>query len=129
MPRHIVEVHTFTHTCPADPQPHAVDTWRALIDTIRTGACTNPQPVHTGDGVVIVDCGTLLPRDRCCPACTVTITIQASFTTHLGPEPVHTSTAARGVLPAPCRVCGMPVAAIFADTGRHPSCIAPRGRR
>ncbi len=29
MPRHIVEVHTFTHTCPADPQPHAVDTWRA----------------------------------------------------------------------------------------------------
>jgi hypothetical protein len=63
------------------------------------------------------------------PACTVTIEVQAEFTTDLGPEPVSSTRASPGVLPNPCPVCGLPVAAIFADTGRHLLCGSLRWRR
>jgi hypothetical protein len=128
VPRHIVEIHAMTHTCPANPEPHAVDTWQALIETIPTGPCQDPRKVHLDDGsVALVDCATVLPPDRCCLACTVTIEVQAEFTTHLGPEPVSTTRAQSGNLPKPCPVCGFPVAAIFADTGQHLTCT-PRPR-
>jgi hypothetical protein len=130
MPRHIVETHTFTHTCPGNPEPHAVDTWRALIATIPTGPCTNPSKHYRADGSIeLVDCDKVLPPDRCCPGCAVTIEVQAAFVTDLGEEPPCTDRAPDGLLPKPCPICGLPVAAIFADTGRHIVCGPPRGRR
>jgi hypothetical protein len=130
MPRHIVEVHTFTHTCPANLEPHPVDTWRALIATIPTGPCLKPRKAHRSDGTVeLVDCGAVLPPDKCCEACAVSVEIRTAFTTDLGEEPVGADPAPNGLLPKPCPVCGLPVGAIFADTGQHIVCDPPRGRR
>jgi hypothetical protein len=85
VPRHVIEVHTYTHTCPGDPQVHVVETWRALVETIHT-PCVNPQPIQSTRGVVYVDCGRLVRSDLRCEACTVVIDVSYASTTHLGYE-------------------------------------------
>lgn len=122
MPRHIVEVHTLTHTCPADPEPHVTDTWRALLDTIPTGPCTSPQTIHSGSVARVVDCGTVLPAHRHCDGCRVEVEVKTALTTHVGEELATVGHAAGGLLRNPCPTCGLPVSAIFADTGRHMLC-------
>src|SRR5882757_3353742 len=102
MPHHIVDVHTLTHTCPAHPEPHIVDTWRSLVDTIPGEPCTNPREITSGARTVLVDCRHVLPAERRCPACTVTITIRTTTTTHLGDEPVGADHTPDGLLPKPC---------------------------
>jgi hypothetical protein len=122
VPRHIVEVHTLTHTCPADPEPHVTDTWRALLETIITGPCTQPQTIHNGSIARLVDCGTILPAYRHCDGCRVEVEVKTALTTHLGEEPITTGHGAIGLLRDPCPVCGLAVSAIFSDTGRHVLC-------
>jgi hypothetical protein len=129
MPHHIVDVHTLTHTCPGNPEPHVVETWRSLVDTIAGSPCTNPRVIYSGPATALVDCRGILPPDRQCPACTVTITIRTTTTTHLGPEPVGTEHTPNGMLSNSCPRCGLPVSAILADTGRHLLCHSPGGDR
>jgi hypothetical protein len=129
MPHHVVDVHTLTHTCSADPQPHVVDTWRSLVDTPAYGPCTNPCQVSSGRVTRLVDCRHVLPPGRHCSACTVTIIIRTVTTTHLGEELICTARVRDGLLPDPCPDCGLPVSAIFADTGRHILCHPPAGDR
>ena len=122
MPQHVIDVHHLTHTCAGDPEPHVVETWRSVVDTSGTGTCRAPQQLIAAAGVEWVDCGRVLAADRRCVACTVVITTRYEFWTDLGPELACNERVPAGLLPQPCPTCGLPVAALFADTGRHLLC-------
>ena len=66
MPHHVIEVHTFTHTCRGNPLVHVIETWRALVETTHT-PCTNPQRVELPNTVTYVDCGRVLRPEQRCP--------------------------------------------------------------
>jgi hypothetical protein len=129
MPQYLIELHVFTHTCRADPRPHVVEIARLLKDTISTGVCTNPQTFTVDGTATTIDCGRTVPHDRRCPACSVTVTVVSTVTRDLGHQEGHPAIAQDGLLPDPCPRCGLAVAAIFADTGRHVLCNRRRGRR
>ncbi|MEU4694337.1 hypothetical protein [Actinoplanes sp. NPDC023714] len=86
-----VAIHQVTHICPANPEPHVVDTRRVIVALIPGGPCRQPINVRLNDVTVPVACGRRLPTDRQCPACKV-IVIQDRdvIITHLGYEgPQH----------------------------------------
>ena len=129
MPRYTINVHTLTHVCAAESEPHVVDTWRSIVDVDYWGPCLNPRTIRCGDRVVQVDCGSIAPARDQCGTCRVTILVHNETTVDLGPEATCACPAHSGVLPQLCPVCGVPVAAIFADTGQHPGCEPRRGAR
>ena len=86
MPHYIIDVHHYTHTCPADPDPHIVHTRRTIVATEPGGPCTRPVTIHTNAEPVVVACARALPPPQHCPACRVTVTIRHTHTTHDGPE-------------------------------------------
>ena len=79
-----VDIHQYTHTCPADPEPHAIDIRRRIVATLDGGPCRNPITVRSGDTVAVIACGRHEPHDRQCPACQVTVIERSITTTHLG---------------------------------------------
>jgi hypothetical protein len=90
-----VDVHQVTHTCPADPQPHPIDTRRTIVAAIDGGPCRNPITVRSGDTVAQIPCRRHEPHDRQCPACRTVVIERSITTTHLGhqgpQQPTHNS--------------------------------------
>ncbi|RZU50814.1 hypothetical protein EV385_2600 [Krasilnikovia cinnamomea] len=113
---HIVDVHDRTHTCPADPTPHPIDSTRRLVDTVPGGPCR--QPI-TGTAV---PCGRRRPADQQCDACRTTVTVRHHTRDHLGPAPRTTVRPSTALAARPCEVCGLPLAAVLAHVGRHLLC-------
>jgi hypothetical protein len=94
MPHYVIDVHHYTHTCPADPDPHIVHTRRTIVATEPGGPCPRPVRIHTNAGPVVVACARALPPPQHCPACRLNITIRHTHTTHDGPEVVAPGHAA-----------------------------------
>jgi hypothetical protein len=120
MPIYLIDVHERTHTCPANPESHVVDTRRTIVSVTPTGECLSPITLPAG---AVVACGELLPDDKRCAHCTVTIEVRNTTREHLGdatdrpaPEPLP------DVPDRPCPVCGEPMAG-FLD--RHLLCDDP----
>jgi hypothetical protein len=87
---HIVDITIDTHTCPADPDPHPVDTRRALVHVIPDGPCRTPVTIRCGTTTAVIACGRHEPTDRQCPACRITVTERTITRRHLGHHgPAH----------------------------------------
>lgn len=93
-----IDVHTITHTCPANTEPHTVDIRRTIVQTIDGGPCRQPTVIHCGELTTTIDCRRCLSSDQQCPACRVTVIERTLTTTHLGrhgpQHPTDTGTAA-----------------------------------
>ena len=88
-----VEVHHFTHTCPANPEPHPYDTRRIIIAIARGGPCRRPVTVRSGDATTVIACGRHVPREQRCPACRITVIEHTVTFTHIGHHgPQHPAT-------------------------------------
>jgi hypothetical protein len=123
MTRYVVDLHEVTHTCPADPTtPHVIASSRTVVQVIPSGPCENPIVRENGDQITVLYCCRVLPSARQCAACATTITVRNTTTTHIGPDVQPTTPAPAGRLADPCDVCGKPVSAVFAATGRHLLC-------
>jgi hypothetical protein len=83
---HVVAIHHTTHTCPADPDPHAVDTRRTVLAVIDGGPCRAPVTIRCGDTIVEIPCGRHEPRERQCGACRIIVTEHTVTSTHLHGE-------------------------------------------
>jgi hypothetical protein len=83
---HLVAIHHTTHTCPANPEPHPVDTRRTVLAVIDGGPCRTPVTIRCGDTVAEVPCGRHEPRERQCGACRTIVTEHTITSTHLNPE-------------------------------------------
>jgi hypothetical protein len=122
---HVVDVHDVTHTCPASPHPHPIDSRRSLVHTIPGGPCQRPLTLPRGDGgSAVVACARRQPAEQQCDACRVTVHIRARTSEHAGAVPVGQSGPAVGLAPVPCTTCGQPLAAVLAHVGRHLLCTA-----
>jgi len=124
---YLVDVHVVTHTCPADAEPHPVSTARTIVHVTPGGPCHTPVTLHDHDGTTIeIPCGRREPHDRQCGACR-TVVIERTVTIEHDPTPVRRGQppAPAGYAPKPCTTCGLPLAAVLAQTGRHLLC-APR---
>lgn len=92
-----VDIHHYTHTCPADPEPHPYDTRRTIVAVAPGGLCRNPVTVRSGDTTTVIDCGRHVPREQRCPACRITVidhTVTFTHTGHHGPQHPATGIAA-----------------------------------
>jgi hypothetical protein len=123
---HLVDVRHYTHTCPAHPAPHLVETRRIVVETTPGGRCEKPVTARCGDAAAVLDCHRLLPADRQCPACATTITVRRETTVHLGPYGPAARHAPGGNAASPCTRCARPLAAVLADRGYHVLCPPPR---
>ena len=88
-----VDITRTVHTCPADPQPHVVDTRRTIVAVVPGGPCRTPIRVRLNNITATVACGRRLPADRQCPACRITV-IERHLTTinHGSTCPRHPTT-------------------------------------
>ena len=68
-----VDIHRTVHTCPADPEPHPVDTRRTVVAVVDGGPCRHPIAIRSGDTTTTVACGRYEPAERQCPACRITV--------------------------------------------------------
>ena len=93
-----VAIRQLTHTCPANPEPHVVDTRRVIVGLVLGGPCRQPIRVRLNNTTILVACGRRLPRDRQCPACRITVVQRDIITIDLGYQgpqhPTTTGTAA-----------------------------------
>jgi hypothetical protein len=79
---HIVDIEQVSHTCPADPTPHVIDTRRSIVHIIDGGPCRNPITVHCGTTTATIPCGRHEPADRQCGACATIVTEHTITTRH-----------------------------------------------
>lgn len=79
-----VAIQQIMHTCPASPEPHAIDTRRVIVGLVLGGPCRQPIAVRVNNTAVLVACGRRLPRDRRCPACRITVIERDIVTIDLG---------------------------------------------
>jgi hypothetical protein len=87
---YLIDVHTVTHTCPANPQPHPVDTRRTIVHVTPGRPCQHPVTVRSGDRTAVIPCSRHEPAHRQCPPCRTIITTRTHTTEHRGNEgPVH----------------------------------------
>jgi hypothetical protein len=87
---HLVDIHVVTHTCPADPQPHAIDTRQTVLHTTPGRPCLTPVTVHGATATVVIDCARHEPHERQCANCRTIITVRTVTTEHLGYQgPAH----------------------------------------
>jgi hypothetical protein len=134
--RYIIDVHEVTHTCPADPNPHPFDIRRTVVEVVPGGPCRNPTTVHTRSGPLALSCSRARPWYQHCDACRVTVTVRNTTRHHTGPYRPPSESYPSGYAPDPCVVCGQPLAAVLAASGRHLLCVpvpdpyapAPRSR-
>jgi hypothetical protein len=82
----VIDMHVITHTCPADPEPHAVDIRRRIVHTIPGRPCLTPVTRHSGKAPTTFPCGQWLPSDRQCGNCRTIITVRSVTTEHRGYE-------------------------------------------
>jgi hypothetical protein len=90
-----VDIHHYTHTCPANPERHPYDTRRTIVAVAPGGACRNPVTIRSGDTTAVIDCGRHVPREQQCPACRITViehTVTFTHTGHHGPQHPTTNT-------------------------------------
>ena len=93
-----VDIHHFTHTCPADPDPHPYDTRRIVLAVVPGGPCRRPVTVRSGDTTAVIACGRHVPREQQCPACRITVIerrMTFTFMGHHGPQ--HPTTGTSGI--------------------------------
>jgi hypothetical protein len=83
--RYTIDVCQYTHTCPADPRPHIIDTRQTVVERADDGPCRRPQTVRSGAVVAAVDCRRVLRTDQQCDACRPVITVRTVTTVDLGP--------------------------------------------
>lgn len=126
-----VDERHYTHTCPADLQPHVIDVVRTVVGCTDPQPCLTPHTVADGiGGTSTVDCHLYeLPQRRCgnCRQVVVTRSITVTDLGHDDPD-CHPA-ASGGIAPDPCTMCGKPLAAILADLGRHLGCTRLRRSR
>jgi hypothetical protein len=79
-----VDVLHLTHTCPANPEPHAYDTRRVIVAIAPGGPCRRPVTVRSGDTLASVACGRHEPTDGQCPACRTIVIEHAITVTDMG---------------------------------------------
>jgi hypothetical protein len=79
-----IAVHHLVHTCPANPDPHPIDTTRRIIHTAPGQPCRQPVTIHVGNTTVAIPCGRHEPYDRQCGACRPLITTVQVTATDLG---------------------------------------------
>jgi hypothetical protein len=82
-----VAVHETTHTCPANNQPHVIDTQRRILHITPGGPCRTPITIRIGATSVQVPCGRHEPDDRQCPACRAITVTHTHTSTHLDHRP------------------------------------------
>ena len=117
-----VDEHTFTHTCPADDQPHPFDTQRVIVAITPGRDCLTPVTIRCGDNRVTIPCGEYRSHDQQCAACRTIITIRCATADDLGPDE-PTAAGPTGTHAAdPCVDCGELLAAVLAPAGRHLLC-------
>jgi hypothetical protein len=93
-----VEVHHLIHTCPGNPEPHAVATWRRIIHTTPGRPCLTPITLANG---VTIPCGRHEPSDRQCANCRTIITVLKVTSRDLGYQgPAPAQPALFGEVPA-----------------------------
>jgi hypothetical protein len=81
-----IDVHHYTHTCPAEPdEPHPYDTRRTIVAVAPGGPCRRPVTVRSGDTTAVIACRRHVPRDQQCPACRITVIEHAVTFTFMGP--------------------------------------------
>ncbi len=127
---YLVDVHVVTHTCPADPQPHPAHITHTIVHITPGGPCRTPVTLYDDDGTTQIPCGRREPHERQCGACR-TVVIERTVTVEHDPTPVRRGqpSAPSGYAPNPCTVCGLPLAAVLARSGRHVLCVPPSVRR
>jgi hypothetical protein len=81
-----VEIVHLVHTCPGDPEPHPVSTWRRIIHTTPGRPCLTPITVHCGNQTAAIPCGRHEPTERQCANCRTIITIHKVTIRHLNSE-------------------------------------------
>ena len=81
---HAVDVHHYTHTCPADPRRHIVGTTTKVIHTTPGRDCTQPVTIRFAGTSVILPCKRHRPGDEQCGGCRNVVTVHTVTTTHLG---------------------------------------------
>jgi hypothetical protein len=90
-----IDVHHYTHTCPAEPdQPHPYDTRRTIVAIAPGGPCRQPAFIRSGDAFMAVPCARRVPRAQQCPACriiTIEHAVTFTFMGHHGPQQSITS--------------------------------------
>jgi hypothetical protein len=79
----VAEHHT-VHTCPADPQPHAIYIHRRIINVTPGRACHQPVTIRLGTTTAVIPCWRHGPRERQCAACRTIITVVQVTITDLG---------------------------------------------
>ena len=89
-----VDEHHRTHTCPADPEPHAVDITRVVVHITEGRPCLAPVVIRCGDRIVSIPCGRHEPAHRQCGACRTVVTTGAITVEHLGHTNQHDNTCA-----------------------------------
>jgi hypothetical protein len=81
---HVVDLIQYTHTCPADPQPHVIEIRRTLVDVIDGGPCQTPITYRLDGTVHTIPCGRRSRADDQCPACRIIVTQRRITTIHRG---------------------------------------------
>jgi hypothetical protein len=71
---YLVVVQETLHTCPAQPEPHPVDTTRTILTVTPGRACLTPVTIHCGQTTALIPCGRHRPADMRCGNCRTTIT-------------------------------------------------------
>ena len=80
-----VDEHHYIHTCPADPEPHVIDTIRTIVDRTDPQPCLTPLAVADGTGTAVtVDCYHYESHQRRCENCRQVVVTRTVTTTHLG---------------------------------------------
>jgi hypothetical protein len=128
---YLIDIHDITHTCPADPEPHTIDSRRRIVHVTPGRPCLTPVTIHSANDVATIPCSRNEPSERQCANCRTIITVRhhtAEFRGYQGPEP-KTARPATGIAPHPCDVCHRPLAAVLADSGRHILCQPRRTPR
>ena len=94
---YLVHIDQDTHTCPAGPQPHVVESRRQILAVIDGGPCQTPVTIRCGDTTATVACRRHEPAQRQCGACRVIVTEQSITNHHRGYEgPTELHPATRG---------------------------------
>jgi hypothetical protein len=62
------------HVCPANPDPHVVNSRQIVMAVTPGGACRNPITIRCGDTTAVIDCGRHEPDERQCAACRTQVT-------------------------------------------------------
>jgi hypothetical protein len=89
-----IEVFHLTHTCPANPEPHPVDTRRRIVHVTPSRPCLTPVTVRSGDAAATIPCGRHEPSDRQCGNCRPIIRVLKVTSRDLGyqgPAPTQLS--------------------------------------